>query len=574
MCGIVGVIQYESKVPRELRYKALRILFSELMLKNELRGKDATGLYQVMASGDWLMTKKAQRAADWLFLDRQDPKCEDPIVYADIMGSWAEHPEELRAVIGHCRAKTVGNTDNENNHPFAIQLDEKNALLGVHNGTLFNHEIIFSRLPKIIERQGSVDSEAIFHFLYYLTNYGKAPITPDTIKHLGKRLDGAYACVVVNSRFPNQISVFRDGRPMELFMLAPLNVVVLASERRIIESALDKYEFIRRLVDPELPALETENRVLPDKDFRIFDASKKFPEGKPSWNDFDEISEKGEIRKFNGGVEENWKDPKNASTSRSTFYGNSRSNKYSRPAGSQSTNTEAGTSTAPVTAARATKPATSATPGTKAIPATAGKGTKPGVAVDAETSETVQLEIGSEEEARRGYEKARSLGVCVHYDTAQEVAEALGRDGGDLARLDVVVLANALSKTHFNLGYAASRVDTKNEVSTIRSKAREQLSRLEKAEEKKKRAQNHLWEYKIVIQILLALNEGQYNLDVKNVECVLDAFPSLSEQRRKDVLRAAEELLTSAETGQLVARLQARFKEAEQREKREQTVAN
>ncbi len=107
MCGIVGVIQYESEVPRALRHKALRIIFSELMLKTEPRGRDATGLYQVMASGDWLMTKKAQKVTDWLFQSREESKCEDPIVYTDIMDSWMEHPQELSTVIGHCRAKTV-----------------------------------------------------------------------------------------------------------------------------------------------------------------------------------------------------------------------------------------------------------------------------------------------------------------------------------------------------------------------------------------------------------------------------------------------------------------------------------
>ena len=109
MCGIAGVIQYESKVPRNIRHKALRILFSELMLKTEPRGRDATGLYQVMANGEWLMTKKAQKVTDWLFQSRVDSQCEDPYVYTDIMDSWIEHPEELAAVIEErTRSEMVG----------------------------------------------------------------------------------------------------------------------------------------------------------------------------------------------------------------------------------------------------------------------------------------------------------------------------------------------------------------------------------------------------------------------------------------------------------------------------------
>ena len=549
MCGIAGVIQYESEVSRELRHKALRILFSELMLKTETRGKDATGLYQVMANGDWLMTKKAQKVTDWLFQSREDSKCEDPYVYTDIMGSWIEHPEELSTVIGHCRAKTVGSTTNENNHPFAIQLDEKHALLGVHNGTLYNHELVFDRLPEILKRQGTVDSECIFHFLYYMTESGTEPITPEVIRHVGNRLDGGFACVVSNSRFPHQVAVFRDGRPMEFVMIAPLNIVVLASEKRFIQSALEKYDFIRRLVDTSLPELYHEDRMLPDRDFRIFDTTKKFPSGKFSWNSFDAISESGEIRKFHENILEDWKDPKTSSVSSKSTYsrGGTGTPNYSKPA--------TGTS-----GAKTTKATGSAISTVRTLPAT----TKSSKAGDKEDSGVlVEVEIGTEAEANKGYEKIKSLGVCVHYDTEKEIATALGRDEEDIAKMSSIEMANLLTQMHFNLGYASSRIDSKKETNDIRSKGRELLLKLEKAEEKKKRSQNHVWEHKAVIQSLLSLYDGGYKLDLSNVELVVKAFPELNEERRKDVLKTAKEVLESSSTRKVIEELRKSFKDAE-----------
>ena len=99
MCGIVGMLQYESEVSREIRQQALNILFSETMAGTVTRGKDATGLFQVHKNGDWLMTKKGQIVTEWLKAKRTGDKNEDPIVYQEIVESWGEHPFELSSVV-------------------------------------------------------------------------------------------------------------------------------------------------------------------------------------------------------------------------------------------------------------------------------------------------------------------------------------------------------------------------------------------------------------------------------------------------------------------------------------------
>jgi hypothetical protein len=533
MCGIVGVIQYESEIPRAIRHRALRIIFSELMLKTEVRGRDATGLYQVMADGDWMMTKKAQKVTDWVNMERDDPKCEDPYVYDEIMESWLDHPRELSAVIGHCRAKTVGSTSNENNHPFAVQLDKRNALLGVQ------------------------------------TEHGTKPITAEAIKHVGKRLDGSFACIAVNSRFPNKIAAFRDGRPLEFFMVAPLNIVIIASEKRIIQSALEQYEFIRRFgSDPTLPPLHTEDRNLLDRDFRIFDTNRKFPTGKFTFQAFEEISEKGEIRAFSANFDESWKDPKSVNPGKkSTYYPNggySRGTKNNTGTGTNSSGIGKGTGTG---AAKTTKPFPNQS-SIKAIPAKAGEGTKTGDGEDAGI--LVEMEIGGKAEAEKGYEKAASLGVCAHYDTGEEVAAVIGKTFDEVRKMSPVELANLIGKAHFNLGYATSRVDTKNELSSIRSKSRELTSKLERSQEKKTRAQSRLWEHRAVIQVLLALNKDHYDLTSANIERVVGGFPDLSEQRKKDVAKTAKEVLGSKDTQNLIESLTEKFRKIEEKKSEKQ----
>ncbi|KKM26870.1 hypothetical protein LCGC14_1580450, partial [marine sediment metagenome] len=96
MCGIVGVVQYDSEVSKEIRQKALKILFADTMLRTQSRGRDATGIYQIMENGDWMMAKKAERVGEWLVKERSDNT--DPQIYQDFVDTWGSYPYELRAL--------------------------------------------------------------------------------------------------------------------------------------------------------------------------------------------------------------------------------------------------------------------------------------------------------------------------------------------------------------------------------------------------------------------------------------------------------------------------------------------
>ena len=565
MCGIVGVLQYESKVSKEVRHRALKILFSDAMLNTETRGEDATGIYQVHTDGDWAMAKKGVKASEWLFSN--DTK-DDPASYSDFMDSWLDHPQELTALVGHCRKATVGSKglDNDDNHPFAVQLDEKNAILGIHNGTLHNHERIFSKLPKFLKRQGKVDSEAIFHLMFHLTERGSKPWDEEMMKKLGKRLDGAAACIVVNTRFPHKVATWRFGRPMEYFLIAPLNIVIICSEKKFVEAALEKYDLYRVLFDQELPALETYDTALTEKDFRIFDTSVPWPAGKPGFKDMNDISVRGDVKSFQGNqLEEGWYTPATTSQSTGTSAGTGtgtgtagyRGTGASRTSGAASSSVAGGAKTAKMTKGSP-----------KQLPATTGKKENDEVV-------TIEVEIGSEGEAKEATVRAKSMGICTHYDSEPEIAKTIGLTQVEMDALSKVGLANLIAKSHFNFGYSVARFDTKAEIEKTRKGGRDLTKRLERSEEKKGRSENRIWELKQLITLMMSLDQAHYPITEQNIGIALSAFRKIAEPRRKAIQAHAKDIFADSNVRKVIADLRKRYNDAkETKERRKERTAS
>jgi hypothetical protein len=563
MCGIVGVLQYESPVSREVRQKALKILFTDTMEKTESRGEDATGIYQVHRKwpdrdfGDWAMSKKGVKVSEWLFLDNEDSK--DPVVYNDFINSWLEHPQELTALIGHCRKATVGSrgSDNDDNHPFTVQLDKDNAILGIHNGTLANHEIIFRKLPKMLKRQGTVDSEAIFHLMFHLSEHGTKPWDEKMLVKLGQRLDGAAACVVVNTRFPNIVATWRFGRPLEYILIAPLNIVLVCSDKKFAEAALDKYEFIRKMFDTSLPSLDIHDSGLTERDFRIFDTSKPWPEGKPGFQDLAKISIRGDMKPYTKPLEEGWFIPKTEDKKKPTT-----TSGYTAPAGCGENYSGTGrTQGAGVKTTKVAAHSPGKSAGTKALgPGTASK-------EDAEeTGVVVEIEVPtSEERATKAFEHAKSMGVCTHFGSQRDLSTNIGCSLLELGKLTPLELANLVAKNHFNLGYAVANFDAKAELDGTRRKGRDLIARLEAITKKKSRAEGRIWELKQLVTIMLGLVDSGYPINKENVDITLTSFSELSEDRRCDILLLADDILKDKSVKKVVEGLRKRFEEAKTR---------
>jgi len=534
MCGIAGVLQYKSSVPRELRLRAIRLLFSHLMILTEERGKDATGVFQLHEDGDWAALKKGQKVSEFLFAETGT---KDPFVYEDLMSSLLGHKREMTALVGHCRAKSIGTEyNNANNHPVIIQLDERNALLGVHNGTLKNHDIIFRKLNTDIERMGEVDSEAIFHMLYQQTDKGVLPMKDDTLRWVSERLDGTYAVVAANSRFPHRVATFREGKPLEFMAIAPLNIILVSSETKFIQSALVSYNITRQTLDKELPKLTTDSRALLEKDFRIFDLERPFPE-RFNYQDWDRISaghgDLGSLAKIKEWV---------GATYTSSYTGS-------------------GTNYGVGTGAGTTNHLPALTGGSAHNPGGVKTSKIPGldiVDVEAEVG-PAGIVLKAEEEIRKAYTKATSVALCGEFTTEAELGSAIGKDVTLIPSMSPITIANAVQQLGFSMGYAAALADRKTETGKVREDARLLTSKIDEAVSKKKKAEEHIWALRVIAQSMLAAQESRSRITPETIAYILKGFPKLEESRKEAILALATSLLNSDDTKEMVASVKARI---------------
>lgn len=196
MCGIVA---YINKWKQSGFLTTQQKIFDQLLLCDMLRGQDATGIIAVEKTGDFHIMKEASDA--YVFRNK-------------FVGSTADKAMFQRgvALIGHNRAKTVGENVDMNAHPFV----EEDTFAMVHNGTLRNHKTMHDT---------DVDSHA-------LTILFKQAMDQEDWKKameeaLGK-IQGAFACIWYDQK-RHQICVIRNSeRPMSL--VETQSGFVLASE--------------------------------------------------------------------------------------------------------------------------------------------------------------------------------------------------------------------------------------------------------------------------------------------------------------------------------------------------------
>jgi hypothetical protein len=242
MCGVVGLLAYNQlteKSEERIRQESMIYLMTELLQRSQKRGEDATGLATLFADGRFAGLKMGVSAID--FVSRFGP---DKLYYDGYLDLWRRKKTPAKISIGHCRKPSAsgnaGAEDNQNNHP--IKVDN---IVGVHNGTLKNHENIFENLGG--KRDGKVDSEAIIRLLHHATENGKHPFTSEMLLDVCAHLEGAYAVLAFNANNPFQLAAFRDGRPIELALLRPTKTLVIASEKKFLEQAIFGYNQMARL---------------------------------------------------------------------------------------------------------------------------------------------------------------------------------------------------------------------------------------------------------------------------------------------------------------------------------------
>lgn len=278
MCGIVGAFAFGKpdvdKEKERIRQEAIIFLTTELLQKTQSRGEDATGIATLFDNGMYFGLKAGTKAVN--FISSRGGKETD---YAGYLKIWRhklsmKNHRYAKIHIGHCRKSSVGNSqNNDNNHPIVVD-----PIIGIHNGTLKNHDLIFKKLG--CERTGSVDSEAIMRLMYHYTNAGKLPFTVKMLEEVGNRLEGSFATIIINANNPYQAALMRDMRPVEMLLIRPLNLVLIASETKFFDVVMFRYNKYVSLysTDNRFPLLkkgDLDDEMLANDGLAVFDLTRE-----------------------------------------------------------------------------------------------------------------------------------------------------------------------------------------------------------------------------------------------------------------------------------------------------------
>lgn len=194
MCGIVGIAGKLEYVQRDS--------FKDMLRVSTVRGDDATGVLKVRATDNELSyLKLARHAIDFFDLKDSDQ---------------AMNPFGSKVVLGHTRSATVGNNKSNNAHPFIIEDDDGNNLIGgVHNGTLRGNW----RTTLTDANKFEVDSEALFH---NIAHFGVKEVLPT--------IEGAWALVWFDKRDQTLNMIRNKERTLFLATTEDDKAILWASE--------------------------------------------------------------------------------------------------------------------------------------------------------------------------------------------------------------------------------------------------------------------------------------------------------------------------------------------------------
>ena len=268
MCGIVGVFPYGklNKKLEKVRTEAMLWLFTEVLQKTHKRGEDATGVAALFQDGDYFIQKMATPSPKFISRIGGTPEHFDGFLSL-CRDNLMDNNVRLAGIIGHCRKSSVGSKSNVNNHPI-----KTGEIIGMHNGTLTNHNIIFDKLK--CGRDGVVDSEAIFRLIQHYTKNGKNPFTIDMLEEVGVRLDGPATYMAMNTNNPYQIAFMKEKRPLVFVYIRPLQLLIAVSDENFVNSSLYDFNKTSVLYNSGFPTLkegDVKSVICPENNVGIID---------------------------------------------------------------------------------------------------------------------------------------------------------------------------------------------------------------------------------------------------------------------------------------------------------------
>ena len=187
MCGIVAYKGEKNCYP---------ILLDGLH-RLEYRGYDSAGVACLSKDGNLNVTKRAGKVK----------QLEERLKSKDI----TENYNGLG--IAHTRWATHGKPNQVNSHPHQ---DQSGDIVMVHNGIIENYDPIKKFLKsKKVKFKSETDSEVLVQLIGYFFKKGKLDFE-QSVRAALQRVDGAYAIVVLNKKFPDTMIAARKGSPLVL----------------------------------------------------------------------------------------------------------------------------------------------------------------------------------------------------------------------------------------------------------------------------------------------------------------------------------------------------------------------
>jgi hypothetical protein len=160
MCGLVGLMSSTALGKIEKGY------FEDMLIVDQIRGVDSTGLFSVKQDGSVTVSKRAVDASMFVQCKQYNS---------------AVIPSNLKVLAGHNRWATKGALVDDNAHPF-----KQGTVTMMHNGTLRSQH----RME--LGNKFGTDSE-------YLA-YNLSITAPEDAKNVIKNIDGAFALVWYDTR--------------------------------------------------------------------------------------------------------------------------------------------------------------------------------------------------------------------------------------------------------------------------------------------------------------------------------------------------------------------------------------
>jgi glucosamine 6-phosphate synthetase-like amidotransferase/phosphosugar isomerase protein len=227
MCAIFGLGLMKGHTLKE--ETILQNIVRTLFIQSKARGSHASGL-AVTNAYEIGVIKTNVAATEFINL----PEYKDmERTYINSVGDPAHWP--TISVLGHCRHQTKGTSlDNTNNHPIV-----RDKVVGIHNGMIGNDDDIFRVYRATFDRNGLVDSEAIFALMEHFSALSGG--TVNAIQRLAKSLSGSFACAAVHRDQPHLIWLFRRSNPCVVALFKKVGLVMWASAEAYINEATHTY---------------------------------------------------------------------------------------------------------------------------------------------------------------------------------------------------------------------------------------------------------------------------------------------------------------------------------------------